>query len=462
VQKFKLLQTSALIYIAFMSSNLWAEKVPTYGPIKQGDMLWTIAGKVSPPSVDRHQAILALQRANPHAFSISCNIYSLKIGEMLRIPRLATMQTVSREQAISELKRQEEEWKERRTKPIICSSIFAQPLELEKPKTTEQTGEANSSPDGSSEMPKKTPMENVNSPTVLSETTTHSQTPATTANMSANDTQTVSLLKEEEKEHTPTPLERLINRTLLISGILFAIFLLAIGGWVFKRKRAEIKAKEKETLAQSTFSEPMDEMPLPIETQEKSSVEPIADKPLPVETQEKSLVSEPIAEKPLDEKPLPVETQEKYSVEPIAEKPLPVETQEKSSASESIAEKPLPVETQEKSSASEPIAEKPLPVETQEKSSASEPIAEKPLDEKPLPVETQEKYSASESISEKPLPVETQEKYSASESISEKPLPVETQEKYSTSEPIAEKPLPVETQEKSSASGPMPVETKEK
>ena len=255
MQKFKLLQTVVLIYMVIISSNLWAENVPTYGPIKPGDMLWTIAGKVSPPSIDRHQAILALQRINPRAFSISCNIYSLKIGEMLRIPRLAAMQAVSREQAINELNRQEEEWKERRIKPIICSPV----LELPKPETTTQTvGEATSSQSepNSLNVPIKT---------------THSQTPLIT---DVNNNQTVTLVSEEEletlkKDNASTPFDELINRTLLISGILFVIFLMAIGGWFFKHKRAEVKAKEKETLAQSTFSEPVDEIPLPVEAKEK-------------------------------------------------------------------------------------------------------------------------------------------------------------------------------------------------
>lgn len=254
MQKFKLLQTVVLIYMVIISSNLWAENVPTYGPIKQGDMLWTIAGKVSPPSIDRHQAILALQRINPRAFSISCNIYSLKIGEMLRIPRLAAMQAVSREQAINELNRQEEEWKERRIKPIICSPV----LELSKPEATTQTvGEATTSSQSEPNVPIKT--------------TTHSQTPLIT---DVNNNQTVTLVSEEElealkKENVSTPFDELINRTLLISGILFVIFLMAIGGWFFKHRRAEIKAKEKETLAQSTFSEPVDEIPLPVEAKEK-------------------------------------------------------------------------------------------------------------------------------------------------------------------------------------------------
>jgi FimV-like protein len=97
--KIILFLTSALIYIA---STVCAEETYTYGPIKPGDMLWTIAGKVSPSTVSRHQAIIALHRINAHAFRVSCNVNSLKVGETLRIPSLSEMLALNKASATKE------------------------------------------------------------------------------------------------------------------------------------------------------------------------------------------------------------------------------------------------------------------------------------------------------------------------------------------------------------------------
>lgn len=125
--------------VGYLITPLSAEEIHTYGPIKTGDMLWTIAAKVSPPSVNRHQVILALQRANPHAFSVSCNVNSLKVGETLRIPSLTEMQTFTPEQAIKELDRQNEEWQNRHHQSIVCPPVTPPPTENTSPSTTEET-----------------------------------------------------------------------------------------------------------------------------------------------------------------------------------------------------------------------------------------------------------------------------------------------------------------------------------
>ena len=67
------------VYMIF-TINLSAEEINTYGPIKPGELLWKIATKISPPSINRYQVIIALHQKNPHAFSVFCNMNSLKIG----------------------------------------------------------------------------------------------------------------------------------------------------------------------------------------------------------------------------------------------------------------------------------------------------------------------------------------------------------------------------------------------
>lgn len=87
----------------------------TYGPLTTGDNLWNIAKKVRPnDDVRIHQVMLALWRKNPHAFSIPCNINSLKIDVTLTVPTLAEMQRLSYAQAVEKYNRHNEIWKDYR------------------------------------------------------------------------------------------------------------------------------------------------------------------------------------------------------------------------------------------------------------------------------------------------------------------------------------------------------------
>ncbi len=93
----------------------------TYGPIKAGDMLWHIAAKVNNSNkVNRYQVMYALLKANSHAFAVTCNVNSLKVGEILNIPTLEEIATISAQQAIESINAQSMAWKQRRSTPIIC------------------------------------------------------------------------------------------------------------------------------------------------------------------------------------------------------------------------------------------------------------------------------------------------------------------------------------------------------
>jgi FimV-like protein len=128
MSKLKLLRTVTLIYLTAIQSPATTNQAPsTYGPIKTGEMLWEIAAKVRPdPAITRHQVMIALLKANPHAFRISCNINSLKTAQTLLIPALAEMQTTGAAAAEKEYYRQNNEWKAyRRQKgpPIVCPPV---------------------------------------------------------------------------------------------------------------------------------------------------------------------------------------------------------------------------------------------------------------------------------------------------------------------------------------------------
>ena len=93
--------TSALISLATTSnlallSNVYAQDHTTYGPVKSGDLMWSIAGKFTPKDgpVTRQQVIMGILHANPDAFKVPCNFNSLKVGETLNIPALTDIQQV--------------------------------------------------------------------------------------------------------------------------------------------------------------------------------------------------------------------------------------------------------------------------------------------------------------------------------------------------------------------------------
>jgi FimV-like protein len=84
----------------------------TYGPLRNGETLWTIAPKVKPSdTITRHQMIVSLFKANPHAFRIPCNINSLKIKQILTIPSLAEIEKITHEEALALYKEQNAAWK---------------------------------------------------------------------------------------------------------------------------------------------------------------------------------------------------------------------------------------------------------------------------------------------------------------------------------------------------------------
>ncbi len=123
-RKLNLFFASALIVMAATNTtplgNAYAQE-NTYGPVKSGELIWNIAGKVTPnASVSRQQVIVGILRANPSAFKTPCNFNSLKVGEKLTVPALTDIQALSQEEAKKEFDGQNEAWKNRKKNPIVC------------------------------------------------------------------------------------------------------------------------------------------------------------------------------------------------------------------------------------------------------------------------------------------------------------------------------------------------------
>lgn len=84
-------------------SPLASNRIPDgslYGPIKPGELFWSIASRARPPgnSVSMDQVLLAIYRANPRAFA-GGNFNKLMKGRTLRIPTAQAMRRVGKNEA---------------------------------------------------------------------------------------------------------------------------------------------------------------------------------------------------------------------------------------------------------------------------------------------------------------------------------------------------------------------------
>ncbi|TQV82970.1 FimV/HubP family polar landmark protein [Aliikangiella coralliicola] len=91
----------------------------TYGPVSPNDTLWSIASKTRPDSqVTIHQTLVAIYRANPHAFA-NGNINNLMRGEVLQIPDANTISQVPHRAALQDVVTQNRQWRSGGARRIV-------------------------------------------------------------------------------------------------------------------------------------------------------------------------------------------------------------------------------------------------------------------------------------------------------------------------------------------------------
>ncbi|HET7308224.1 MAG TPA: FimV/HubP family polar landmark protein [Gammaproteobacteria bacterium] len=95
-----------------------------YGPIQRGDTLWGIASNLTsgkPADIDR--MMIAIYRNNPHAFA--GNINRMRAGYVLEIPGAATVNAISRRDAIAAVKSANQRYLAESTGPVNASLAAA-------------------------------------------------------------------------------------------------------------------------------------------------------------------------------------------------------------------------------------------------------------------------------------------------------------------------------------------------
>ena len=102
-----------------------APETGDYGPIRRSETLWSIAERIRPDrEITIEQVMLALQRANPHAFEGN-NINRLRRGVTLTVPTRDDILSMSSRAARAESQRQFEEWKTARALPAAPAAEAA-------------------------------------------------------------------------------------------------------------------------------------------------------------------------------------------------------------------------------------------------------------------------------------------------------------------------------------------------
>ncbi|TXI29019.1 MAG: fimbrial protein FimV [Nitrosomonas oligotropha] len=96
-------------------NNAAGQTKKSYGPVKRGDTLSSIARQVSPAGVDLNQMLVALYHANRDAF-IADNMNLLKAGAVLKIPEKNEIASIDTTTAKTEIKMQTADWRSYRGK----------------------------------------------------------------------------------------------------------------------------------------------------------------------------------------------------------------------------------------------------------------------------------------------------------------------------------------------------------
>jgi len=91
----------------------------TFGPVAANDTLWSIANRTRPNSqVSIHQTLVAIYKANPHAFADG-NINNLLRGEVLQIPDADTISQVPHRAALQDVVMQNRQWQSGGARRIV-------------------------------------------------------------------------------------------------------------------------------------------------------------------------------------------------------------------------------------------------------------------------------------------------------------------------------------------------------
>ncbi|WP_078119434.1 FimV/HubP family polar landmark protein [Thiosocius teredinicola] len=112
-----------------------------YGPVQENDTVWGIARKTLPAGVSMEQMMMALYKANPQAF-VRNDINLLRKGRILRVPSVAEIKEMSRQEARDAYREQQDQWLARRNEKLQEAAAEEQAEADAKEAATEEGADA--------------------------------------------------------------------------------------------------------------------------------------------------------------------------------------------------------------------------------------------------------------------------------------------------------------------------------
>lgn len=109
--------------------------------IRRDENLWSIAKAARPDGVSIHQTMLDIQRLNPDAF-LDGNINRIKAGYIIYLPSAEDISSADLEEALAEVKQQNEDWRAGRASTPAASSGPSLKISASEPESGDAGGSA--------------------------------------------------------------------------------------------------------------------------------------------------------------------------------------------------------------------------------------------------------------------------------------------------------------------------------
>ena len=106
------------------------DPVASYGPVRNIDTLWSLAGRYRPEGVSVQRMMLTILALNPHAFTLE-NVNALREGAVLEIPSAERIGSDGKASAMQEVRRQNEAWQA--NFPLTGATSAAADIEVQEP-----------------------------------------------------------------------------------------------------------------------------------------------------------------------------------------------------------------------------------------------------------------------------------------------------------------------------------------
>ena len=106
------------------------EPAASYGPVRNIDTLWSLAGRYRPEGVSVQRMMLTILALNPHAFTVE-NVNALREGAVLEIPSAERIGSDGKASAMQEVRRQNEAWQA--NLPLTGATSAAADIEAQEP-----------------------------------------------------------------------------------------------------------------------------------------------------------------------------------------------------------------------------------------------------------------------------------------------------------------------------------------